>query len=327
MVKNNKSKFNKVASEINSDGSKANNGEVGWTRLATFNPRSFDPDYANYIFYNPVGTVDIVETQYGYHIIRIDEGKNFEKAIKIATLADKIEPSQETLDEVFNNMSKFEIAAKNGDFEALAKERQLTVNPITFKELDENIGALGNQREIVRWSFNEETEVGDFKNFPISGFGFVVVKLVEKQEEGLMSVEDASVNAVPKIKKQKKADMIRKKITATSIKDIAKNQGVTVKTAAAVTLNNTTLSGAGVEPKVVGAIFGLAEEATSQPIDGNNGVYIVKVTKVNDAPKLDNYTAIVNRLNTTLKNSVQSKVYNALEKAADIEDNRAKTVY
>ena len=35
----------------------------------------------------------------------------------------------------------------------------------------------------------------------------------------------------------------------------------------------------------------------------------------------------MNRLSTERRNAVQSKVYQALEKAADIEDNRAKTVY
>ena len=51
------------------------------------------------------------------------------------------------------------------------------------------------------------------------------------------------------------------------------------------------------------------------------------MTKISDATSLENYTAIINRLNTEKRNSVQSKVYQALEKAADIADNRAKTVY
>ena len=79
-----------------------------------------------------------------------------------------------------------------------------------------------------------------------------------------MSVEDASITAIPEIRKEKKAKMIREKISATALADISKNQGQGVRTAAAITLKNTTLSGAGVEPKVVGAAFGLAEGATSK---------------------------------------------------------------
>ncbi len=285
------------------------------------------PEFKAFSFDNKEGDVEVVGTSFGFHIIEILEQKSFNTAIKIATLADKIEPSEQTLSDVFNKMSKFEIASKDGDFNALAKERELKVKPITFQELDENIPGLGSQREVVRWAFNEETDTGDFKNFPISGFGFIVAKLVEKKEEGLMSVEDASITAIAEIRKEKKAQMIREKISATTVADIAKNNGQSPRTAAAVTIKNTTLSGAGVEPKVVGAAFGLAEGATSNLIDGEKGVYVIEVTKVNDATKLDNYTSIMNRLNTERKSAVQGKVYQALEKAADIEDNRAKTVY
>ena len=50
-------------------------------------------------------------------------------------------------------------------------------------------------------------------------------------------------------------------------------------------------------------------------------------TQIDEATKLDNYTAALSRINNSRKNAAQSKVYGALEKAADIEDNRAKTVY
>ncbi|WP_426431396.1 SurA N-terminal domain-containing protein [Winogradskyella sp. HB-48] len=285
------------------------------------------PEFKAFAFDNKKGDIDVVGTSFGYHVIEILEQKSFNDTYKIGTLARKIEPSQKTLDEVYNNVSKFEIAAKDADFNELAKERQLTVKPITFKELDENMPGLGSQRQVVRWAFEETTDVGDYKNFPISGFGFIVAKLVEKNEEGLMSVEDASVTALPEIRKEKKAKMIREKIKATSVDEIAKNQGQSPKTAAAVTLKNTTLAGAGVEPKVIGAAFGLEQGKTSKPIDGEKGVYVIEVTKITEATELDNYTSIMNRLNATRRGAVQGKVYLALEKAAEIEDNRAKTVY
>lgn len=285
------------------------------------------PPFKAFSFDKKVGDVDVVQTSFGYHVIEILEQKSYNQTVKIATLADKIEPSDQTLQDVFNKMSKFEIAAKGGDFNALAKERDLTVKPITFRELDENMPGLGSQREVVRWAFSDDTETGDFKNFAVSNFGFIVAKVVEKKEKGLMSTEDASITALPEIRKEKKAKIIRDKITGTTLADIAKNQGQSSKTAAAITIKNTTLSGAGAEPKVVGAAFGLAEGVISKPIDGEKGVYIIEVTKINEATKLENYTAIMNRLNSERRNAVQTKVFSALEKAAEIEDNRAKTVY
>lgn len=324
LVKNNKTKFNEVASQINSDGSKNTNGEVGWTRLATFNPNAFDPDYANYIFYNPVGTVEIVETQYGFHIIRIDEAKNYERAIKIANLARRIEPSEETINEVFNQKGRFELAVQNKDFNEVAAENNYSVRPVNgLKELDERIPGLDNQRPIVRWAFEKGTKEGAVKSFPIAGRGFVVVQLVKKTAKGLLNVEDATASALPKVRNEKKAAMIRASVKASTVEEFAANQGETVRTANAVNMASTTLVGAGNEPKVVGVASGLKEGETSKLIDGEKGVYMVQVTKVNEAPALDNYTSIINRLTNARTGTVLSKVYEALKEAATIEDNRA----
>lgn len=323
ILKTNKSKFDEFVTEYSTDqGSVDNGGRYDW-----FAYNRMVAPFRDFSFNGKTGDMGVVETAYGFHIIEIEGQKGESDTYKIGTLARKIEPSQKTLDDVFNSMSKFEIAAKDGDFNALAKEKGLTVKPITFKELDENIPGLGSQRQVVRWAFEETTDIGDYKNFPISGFGFIVAKLVEKNEEGLMSVEDASISALPEIRKEKKAQMIREKIKSTSVDEIAKNQGQSPKTAAALTLKNTTLAGAGVEPKVIGAAFGLEQGKTSKPIDGEKGVYVIEVTKVTEATELDNYTPIMNRLNVTKRGAVQGKVYQALENAADIEDNRAKTVF
>ena len=74
---------------------------------------------------------------------------------------------------------------------------------MTAKELDESIPGIGNQRQIVRWAFEEGTDVGDYKRFTVSG-GIVIAQLTSKSEAGLMSVEDASVTALPEIRKEKK---------------------------------------------------------------------------------------------------------------------------
>jgi parvulin-like peptidyl-prolyl isomerase len=323
ILKTDKSKFDDFVTEYSTDqGSVDNGGRYDW-----FPYNRMVAPFRDFSFNGKTGDMGVVETAYGFHIIEIEGQKGEADVYKLATLARKIEPSQETLDDVYNRATKFEIAAKDADFNALAKERELTVKPITLKELDENIPGLGSQRELVRWFFEENREEGDFKSFSVSGYGFIVAKLVEKNEAGLMSVEDASVTVLPEIRKEKKAKMIREKIKATSVDEIAKNQGQSPKTAAALTLKNTTLAGAGVEPKVIGAAFGLEQGKTSKPINGEKGVYVIEVTKVTEATELDNYTSIVNRLNATRRGAVQGKVYQALEKAADIEDNRAKTVF
>ncbi|RYH75757.1 peptidylprolyl isomerase [Flavobacteriaceae bacterium 144Ye] len=284
---------------------------------------SFAPEFKAFSFDNKVGDIDVVKTSFGYHIIEILDQKNKSKAVKVATVSRTIEPSEKTIDEVFNTASKFEIALQDGDFQEVAKENNYQVKPVSFKVLDENIPGLGSQRAIVRWAFEGETKVGDYKRFTVPGGGYAVVQVVKKNEAGLMSPENASATAISKIRNEKKAKMIKDKISGTTIDEIAKANKVATLTATAVTMKSPTISGAGREPKVVGVAFGMKEGEISKPIDGVKGVYVVEVTKATPASKLDNYQPIANRLSATRGSSVLTKAYNALKEASDIEDNRA----
>jgi LysM repeat protein len=175
----------------------------------------------------------------------------------------------------------------------------------------------------VRWTFEDGVEEGDFKSFNISGGGFVVAKITAANEEGLMSVEKASVTALPEIKKEMKAKLIIARVSGTTLEAIASEEEQTVKTSLAVNMKNPTLSGAGREPKVIGTAFGLAEGATSNLVVGTNGVYAVQLTKSTPASVLPNYQAAANRVGQAKSNAVNSMLYTALKEAAEIEDNRA----
>ncbi|MBT8288434.1 MAG: peptidylprolyl isomerase [Flavobacteriaceae bacterium] len=282
------------------------------------------PEFKAFSFDNGVGAIDVVQTSFGYHIIEVLEQGDKQRVIKIANLAAEIEPSEETVDEVFNQTSKFEIAIASRDFQEVAAENNYTVKPVSgIKALDENIPGLAQQRSIVRWAFEDGIKVGDIRRFNLPSGGYAVVQLSAVNKKGVMDNEKASVTALPEIRKEKKAKMIRAQISGTTLDEIASSQGQAVRTAISLNMKNPTLSGAGREPKVVGAAFGLAEGETSSLIDGNNGVYMVEVTKITPAPVLPGYQAIASRLSTTKVNTAATALYDALKDASEIEDNRA----
>ncbi len=295
------------------------NGELEFTYQAPM-----APEFKNFSFENNIGDLDVVQTTFGYHIIEILDQKNKQKAVKVATIAQTIEPTEQTRDRIFNETSKFEIAVANDDFDAIAKDNNYVVRPVSsVGVLDENIPGIGNQRAIVRWAYENATNVGDIKRFNIQGGGYAVVMLSAINEKGLMSTQKASVTALPAIRKEKKAELIRARISATTLDEIATSEGQTVKTSLALNMKSPTLSGAGREPKVIGAAFGLDEGETSKPIDGNLGVYIVQATKVTPADAQPGYQAAANRVSTTKVNNVDAVLYNALKDASEIDDNRA----
>jgi hypothetical protein len=284
-------------------------------------------EFRDFTFKGKTGDLGVVKTAYGFHIIEIEGQKNKQRVVKLATIARKIQPSEKTIDDVFTNTSKFEIAIENSDFQEVAKENNYVVRPVNgIKLLQENIPGIGNQRSIVKWAFEEDRKVGDSDRFNLPGGGYVVVQLSAINKKGLMNAEDASATVLPIVRKQKKAQQIINSVKATTVQDVANEQNQSVRTALAVNMKNPTLSGAGREPKVVGTAFGLKEGETSRLIEGNNGVYMLEVTKVTPAIEMDNYQAFANQITTSRMTSVNSSLFNALKSAAEIEDNRAQTV-
>jgi parvulin-like peptidyl-prolyl isomerase len=319
VLKRNRSKFKSLLS-LSSD--KVSNEKEGVIEFAYSD--GFAPEFKDYSFENSKGSLGVVRTDFGYHIIEILGQGTLQKAYKVATISQAIEPSVETVDEVFKNKSKFEIAVANADFESIAEGNNYEVRPVnSIKELDENIPGLGIQRSIVRWAFEDGINEGDFKSFSTTAGGFAVVKLTGVNPAGLMSTESGSITALPEIRKEKKAEIIKDRISSKTLDEIATAEGQTIKTAVAVNMKNPTLSGAGREPLVIGTAFGLVEGATSELISGNSGVYAVQVTKVTAAAALPSYQAAANRVGKAKENAVNTQLYNALKEAAKIEDNRA----
>jgi peptidyl-prolyl cis-trans isomerase D len=97
----------------------------------------------------------LAETEFGYHIINITDKQD---AIRLATVAQKIEPSEQTT-KTYTKAVKFEMDANGKDFATVAKAAKLTVNPsIKAKPMDEAFGVAGNQRQIVKWAYSDDTK-------------------------------------------------------------------------------------------------------------------------------------------------------------------------
>jgi len=319
VLKRNKNKFEALAKTLSDDKSNSDNGgDLGYS-----GPGKLTKDFNDFIFDNKTGTLGVVETEFGFHVVEVQEQKNKQKAMKFATISKEIEASEKTLNEVFANASRFEVAAQKGDFSQIAKTQELALKPVNkIGALDATIPGVGNNRSIVNWAFGEDVSVGDVKRFSILD-GYVVVQLTRKSPKGLMSIAEASSLVMPKLRNAYKAKQIMATISGDDLDAIASSQGITVQNATAITMAAPTIPGAGAEPEVVGAAFAKAAGETTSLIAGEKGVFKVRVTAVNNAPALENYASYANQLNSAATPAVNTKVYQALKNAAEIEDNRA----
>ncbi|RZJ29143.1 MAG: peptidylprolyl isomerase [Flavobacterium sp.] len=301
---------------MNSDDSSAQRGgDLGY-----FGPNQMVKPFNDFVFNNPVGTIGLVETEFGYHIINVTDKQD---AIRLATIAHKITPSETTTDKAYTKAVKFEMDANDKDFEKSAKAEGLTVNPsVKVKAMDENLGNIQGQRQIVRWAFDKETNVGDVKRFEVANLGNVIVKLKKINEKGLLAMDEARAMLETKLKNNKKAEMIKAKMKGASLEAIAAANKVAVQTAADVSLMSPMLPNAGGEAKVVATAFATGVNKMSAPIDGNMGVYVVRTKAVTKAPALKDVTEYTNKAKAQHQGDA-NRVIPALKADADIEDNRA----
>ena len=281
--------------------------------------------FRDFCFEGRTGDLGVVESQFGVHIIEIEGQKEKSTAYKVATISREIEPSEATLSLVFSESAKFEEAARNEGFTVAADQKGLTPRPVNrIGALDANIPGIGNNRSIINWAFQEDVSVGDVKRFNLNE-SYVVAQVTRKStEKALMSVAEASATVTPILRKQKKAQMIRQGLSGTTLQELASSQNVTVKTASALTRATPTIAGAGTEPVVVGAAFGVGALNTTELIDGETGVFKVRVLSEQPAVALENYSSYVNQIKSgLLVNAINTRIFNALKAIADIEDNRA----
>jgi peptidyl-prolyl cis-trans isomerase D len=300
----------------NSDDSSAQQGgDLGY-----FGQNQMVKPFNDFVFNSGIGKVGLVETQFGFHIIKITDKQD---GIRLATVAQKIEASEATSDKAFTQATKFEMDAADNDFNKLAKEMALTVTPgVSVKAMDENFGPLGNQRAIVRWAFEKESKEGAVKRFEVANVGHVIAKVKTIDNSGLIPVTQARPYVESILKNKKKAEMLKAKMNGASLEAIAKATGSSVQQAVDVTLANPVLAGGvGQEPKVVGNAFALSANKLSAPIEGVTGVYVVKNANTVKAPALKSYAEQVVRLKGQSA-SEANRVLPALKEGADIKDNR-----
>ena len=139
-----------------------------------------------------------------------------------------------------------------------------------------------------------------------------------------MSTERASVTAKPEILKEKKASLIKSRLSSfKDLESLAKNEEQQIKKSITINMKNPILSEFGKEPLVVGTAFGLKEGEISDPISGQFGVYVLKVNKIIRAKLIESYQASADKVGKAKENDINSKLFEALKNATMIEDNRA----
>ncbi|NPA45634.1 MAG: hypothetical protein GXO24_00290 [Chlorobi bacterium] len=325
VLKKDPSKFEEMVRKFSDD--KASVPKGGKYENFAYN-KMVEP-FSEFVFSHKEGDMGIVKTRFGYHLIRVDDlDKNKISLVKLAEINKEVTPSDETLDSIYSIAAQFAMKAKNEkDLAKTAKEEHRQALPVKkIFRYESHLPGLGDKPEIVRWLYNDKTEIGDIKRFDTPE-AYIVVQYTGRTPEGLMPVEEAAILVKPKILAEKKFEYIKAKMKGNSLDEIAKNSGGQKGHVDDVTLDSPMIPGMGKEPVVVAVAFVTPMGKISDPVQGNYGAFVVSPTKKTPAPKLDSYMPYIAQQKQKETSNLFTRLLEALKKKAKIKDNRAVLGY
>jgi peptidyl-prolyl cis-trans isomerase D len=318
-------RFDSLAAKLSDDqGSKAMGGELGY-----FASGKMVKEFEDYCFTGKKGESKIVKSQFGYHLIEIEDQKDFNPHYKIAYLSKKITTSDETDQKASGLANQFASESRNAKaFDDNLKKRNYNkLLASDIKPNDMNITTLGSSRQLVKWVYGADK--GDVSEvFPIDN-KYVVATVTEINKEGIVGPAKARPMVEYLLRNQKKAEEIKKKIgTANTLEAIAAATSQQVLKADSLNFSAPFFPNAGGEGKVGGyAFYAAAKGKVSAPIAGNGGVYSIRTENVyaksNNGANLDmqRIAYIQNQKSTATDRKVLETV---LKKASKIKDTRSK---
>ena len=236
-----------------------------------------------------------------------------------------------TIDARAETADDFSFYAQEDGFEAEAGRRDLEIKEGFATKGNNFVSGIGQSQQIMR--FLETAYEGQVSEPLELNEQFVVIKVSEITEAGtepFEEVKDQIETVVTNNKrKQQVVDNVEELIGQNNeLQSIAQAAGKEVMTVESLAKSAATIQGAGREPKVVGAIFGLNEGEQSSPIEGTSAAFVVRLDELYEAD-LDNLTADVRqRIQRQLRQEKNQAFMNTwieqLKDEADIEDNRAQ---
>jgi len=317
--------FGALAMKHSADsGSAKMGGLIDW-----FKEGQMVPSFQDTSFFGVKGTIYLAPSQYGIHIIDILEQGPKAKRVQVQYLSKQIAYSQNTRKEVYKKAVEF--ASENRTKEQF--ESYLSKNPTITKKVGEKLGenertlpGIQDSRPVIRWAHQNE-EITKVSDIFTCGDKFVIAVVSKVYEKGKMPLEDVKDQLKAEVLKEKKIAMIREKLAKfdtqkASLSEIGATYNVLALTSLNISFGMYSSPEFGMEPKVIATACLLEKGKQSQIIEGNSGVFVIKVVdrrvlEQNSDVKMEK-AMITQRASSALMNAVPA----ILKDKAEVEDLR-----
>lgn len=320
--------FATLAMLYSSDGSAQTGGDLGW-----FREGAMVKPFSDSCFEGRKGDVKLVATQYGLHVIQILDQSALIKNVQVGTLVKNVVPSEATDHEYYVKANEF--AGVNNTYEkfnkALETGKDTLKSAVALKlvPMEKKVNDMVQARQLVIWAY--KANLHDVtSNILKLGNKYIVAAVEKVREEGYAPFEEVRADLENKVKQEKKAEKISasiesKKNGATTLDELAKNLGVQTQSVTEVRFNSSSLGNAGVEPNVIAALCSLEKGKVSQPIVGENGVYVLAANDIVQ-PSEEELKSMTEPVRNNIIRGYGARTnyltLQALKELANIKDNR-----
>jgi peptidyl-prolyl cis-trans isomerase D len=310
----------------------------------------FGDDIAEFCMNSPVGSVKLIETPMGYHVVELLE-RDQASLPKVATIYKEFRPSEETMslkgieaDQLLSRLYQKNRALKSPEdvrnhFDSIVQSAGYQVRAAQIEDNAPEVpssyfkSASPGDR-LVKMAYKSGAKVGTLVGRPIRDKDTYVIGMVYLvRVKGTPRYNEIKSDIKKAFIKEKKNQVLMAELKGKSLEDLSANE--TAKPAE-VSFNNMN----NIDAQTIGALFSAnspKENVTLQPLKSSNGVYLIAVDKTLEATAKKTFKVEKEELNKNwilqmVKNpmsynqnrkiSESSYLINGLYKRANVIDNR-----
>lgn len=278
----------------------------------------------------PGDIVGPVESQFGYHIIKVLDKKSDEYKYSFIKFTYNVSRNTERI--INRNAKMLKEKVQSGvPFDSAAKEFNVIVRQTDFFEKNKPI--LGSN---YLTSLVFETKVGNVLDpVELKGQGIVVAQVIGERKGGFAPLEDLKERIKFTISKTKKLNILESKAREVynRVKSLGKLENARqIDTSLKIlelpdVKNNGFIAGIGQDWAFTTKVFLLQTNTISEPFRGDRGYYIIEVLKKSIPDENTVRSQLKNYINNLVSNYRQSAYliwFNKIKEDSDILDYRSK---
>ncbi|MDH6533978.1 peptidylprolyl isomerase [Parabacteroides sp. 52] len=319
--------FAEVARKHSMDQMAQNGGEVGWmTEVSALG--WLNEEFKDAVFGASVNEVKSLKTMYGTVIVKVTEKTANVKKYKVANIEMTVSPSSKTYSDLYNELNHY--ISVNNTIEKFDENAQTAgynlMKDITVNKSEETLVGIPRSRQVIRWAF-QQSKKGIVSEIFECDDKFVAIAVQGTVPEGYRSLAYMTPQLEKELKKVKKGEKIVNDLKAqnlTSLEAYGQAMNSSIQTVNFLNFGTSRISGIGLEPKLNALASVAPLNQLSQPVIGNEAVYVFEAVERNPEEKTYNEEEQVSLINSSNSYRYGYQAVQSLINNSEIVDNRIR---